>query len=70
MKKIKALFKESKRSIYSSRLAGEWVAFSNGKTIAHGGTLKKLMKKVKKFKGNQKPSVMLVPKKTEGNYII
>jgi len=70
MKKLEISPRKSKRNIYLNRLAGEWVALSNGKTIAHGGTLKKLMKKVKKFKGNQKPSVMLIPKKTEGNYII
>jgi len=70
MKKPKISLKENKRNISLNRLAGEWVAFADGKTIAHGETLKKLMRKVKKLKGKQKTSVMLVPKKTEGNYII
>ncbi len=70
MKKPEISLKENKRTISLNRLAGEWVAFANGKTVAHGETLKKLMRKVKKLKGNQKTSVMLVPKKTEGNYII
>jgi N-acetylneuraminic acid mutarotase len=70
MKKPKSLFAESRRNNRVNKLAGEWVAFANGKMVAHEGTLKKLMKKVKKFKGNQKPSVMLMPKRIEGNFII
>lgn len=70
MKKPEISLKESNRTISLNRVAGEWVAFVNGKIVAHGETLKKLMRKVKKLKGNQKTSVMLVPKKTEGNYII
>lgn len=70
MKKPKSLFAESIRNNRVNKLAGEWVAFANGKMVAHEGTLKKLMKKVKKFKGNQKPSVMLMPKRIEGNFII
>jgi N-acetylneuraminic acid mutarotase len=69
MKKLKSLFKE-KRNRNANELEGEWVAFANGKIVAHEGTLKKLMKKVKKCKGNQKKSVMLMPKRIEGNYII
>jgi len=52
------------------RYAGQWVAFANGKVVAHEGTLKRLMKKVKKLKGNKKPSVLLVPEKNEGPYVI
>ncbi|MFA5459792.1 MAG: DUF5678 domain-containing protein [Candidatus Paceibacterota bacterium] len=70
MKKSKISPRESKRNMGLNRTRREWVAFANGKIIAHGETLKKLMKKVKKFKGNQKTSVMLMPKKIEGDYII
>ena len=70
MKKPKSLFGESRRNNRANKLAGEWVAFANGKMVAHEGTLKKLMKKVKKFKGKQKTSIMLMPKKMEGNFII
>jgi N-acetylneuraminic acid mutarotase len=70
MKKPKSLFGESRRNKCVNKLAGEWVAFANGKIVAHEGTLKKLMKKVKKFKGNQKTSIMLMPKRMEGNFII
>lgn len=70
MKKSISLFRRNRRNNYVNKLAGKWVAFADGKIVAHEGTLKKLMKKVKKFKGNQKPSVLLIPKKTEGNYII
>jgi len=70
MKKSKSLVRESRRDNCANKLAGEWVAFANGKIVAHEGTLKKLMKKVKKFKGNQKTSVMLMPKRIEGHFII
>jgi len=69
MKKQKSLSKE-RRNRNVNKLEGEWVAFANGKIVAHEGTLKKLMKKVKKWKGNQKTSIMLMPKRIEGNYII
>lgn len=70
MKKPKSFFGESRRNNCVNKVAGEWVAFANGKIIAHEGTLKKLMKKVKKSKCNQKTSIMLMPKKVEGNFII
>jgi len=53
------------------RYAGQWVAFADGKVVAHQGSLKRLMKKVKKLKGGpKKSSVLLVPRKTEGPHLI
>jgi len=46
MKKQKSLAKE-RQNRNVKKLEGEWVAFANGKIVAHEGTLKKLMKKVK-----------------------
>ena len=70
MKKPKSFFGENRRNNCVNKLAGEWVAFANGKIIAHEGTLKKLMKKVKKLKGNSKASVMLMPKKFHSQYML
>ena len=67
MKKPELLIKENKKTVCLDRYAGDWVAFANGKVVAHQGTLNKLMKRVQKLK--RKPSVFLVPKKKEGPYI-
>lgn len=67
MKKPELLLKENKKTIFLDRYAGEWVAFVNGKVVAHQSNLRKLMKKIKKLKKN--PSVLLVPKRGEGPYI-
>lgn len=70
MKKVNSSLKEKNKTISLNRYTGKWLAFTNGKTIAHGRNLKNLMKKVKKLKDRKKASVILVPKKTEGNHII
>lgn len=67
MKKPGLLIKENKRAICLDQYAGEWVAFANGKVVAHQGTLKRLMKKVEKLE--KKPPVFLVPRKNEGPYV-
>jgi hypothetical protein len=67
MKKPELLIKENKKAICLDEYAGEWVAFADGKVVAHQGTLDKLMKKVERLK--RKPSVFLVPKKKEGPYV-
>jgi len=62
---------QGKKTIALDRYAGQWVAFADDKIMAHEGTLKRLMKKVKKLKGARKsPSVLLVPRKTEGPHLI
>ena len=63
VKKPGLSIKENKRAICLDQYAGEWVAFANGKVVAHQGTLKRLMKAVEKFR--KKPPVFLVPRKKE-----
>ncbi len=66
MRKHRLLLKENRKIVSLDRYAGEWVAIASGKVVAHQGTLKKLMKKVQKYKN--RPSVLLVPRKNEGPY--
>jgi ATP-dependent protease HslVU (ClpYQ) peptidase subunit len=67
MKKAEISIKENKKTIALDRYEGEWVAFADGKVVAHQTTLKRLMEKVKDLR--KKPSVLLVPKKKEGPYV-
>ena len=68
MKKAEISIKDNNKTIALDRYAGEWVAFANGKVVAHQNTLKRLMEKIKSPKKFKKPSVFLVPKKGEGPY--
>jgi len=71
MKESGISIKADRKTIPLDKYAGEWVAFADGKVVAHHkGALKKLMEKLKKLKRVKKPSVLLVPKKKEGPYII
>jgi hypothetical protein len=70
MKKPRLSIKEDRKTLSLDRYAEEWVAFANGKIGAHRENLRKSMNKVKKLKDNQRPSVMLIPKGSEGNFII
>jgi hypothetical protein len=67
MKRAEISIKENKKTIALDRYAGEWVAFVDGKVIAHQTTLKRLMEKVKDLR--KKPSVLLVPKKKEEPFV-
>jgi ATP-dependent protease HslVU (ClpYQ) peptidase subunit len=67
MRKAEISIKENKKTIALDRYEGEWVAFADGKVVAHQTTLKRLMEKVKTLR--KKPSVLLVPKKKEGPYV-
>lgn len=69
MEKPKISIKANKKIIPLDKYAGQWVAFANGKVIAHQGTLKRLMDKVKGLKKVNKPSVLFVPKESEGPYV-
>lgn len=63
--------KADKKTTSLDRYAGQWVAFAGKKVVAHEGNLKKLMEKVNKRKKiRRKPSVLLVPKKSEEHHII
>jgi len=71
MKKPQISIKANTKTMPLDKYAGQWVAFADGKVVAHEGTLKKLMKKIKKLKGAKKnSSVLLVPKTNEPPYII
>jgi len=71
MKKAYISIKASQKITPLDRYAGQWVAFANGKVVAHEGTLKRLMKKVNRLRSiRKKPSVLLVPEEKEGPYVI
>ncbi len=53
-----------------NRFAGKWVAFVDGKITDSADKLPKLMLKIKQKKLGQKASLMLVPRKDEGPYIL
>jgi len=62
--------RENTKSVALDRYAGEWVAFIDGKVIAHQGSLWKLMEETKRLLGSsRKPSVLLVPKIDDGPYV-
>jgi len=67
MKRVEISIKENKKTIALDRYEGEWVAFADGRIVAHQTTLKRLMEKVKPIK--KKPSVLLVPKKKEEPFV-
>lgn len=70
MRKTKISIKTDTKLKALDKYAGKWVAFWDGKVVAHKRNLKRLMREVKKLKGVKKPSVLLVPKKDEGPYVI
>lgn len=53
-----------------NRYAGEWVAFVDGKIVAHDEKLKTLMGELETKELNKKASVFLVPRKNEGPYVL
>jgi hypothetical protein len=62
--------KANGKHISLDRYAGEWVAFASGKVVAHGETLERLMKRVRRNRFRRKPSVLLVPEEDDVAYII
>lgn len=61
----------SKKKIRSiDQFAGQWVAFLNNQIIGSKKTLDELMKEMKRKKIAKDVSVMLVPRKDEGPYIL
>lgn len=52
------------------RFAGKWVALLDDEVIESAATLSNLMAKVRRRRLTRKPSVMLVPRKDEGPYIL
>lgn len=68
MKKV--LIKINKKSRDLSRFAGQWVAFIDSQIIGSEKDLNKLMENVRKQYPKKEPSVLLVPRKDEGPYIL
>jgi hypothetical protein len=50
--------------------AGEWVAFIGDKIVAHNKNLRDLMKEIDAKGLRKKVSILLVPRKDEGPYIL
>ncbi|OGZ94128.1 MAG: hypothetical protein A2131_02125 [Candidatus Sungbacteria bacterium GWC2_49_10] len=53
-----------------NRFSGKWVAFIEREVVESAKTLPSLMEKLKSKKLKRKPSVMLIPRKDEGPYIL
>jgi len=70
MKSNRILLKTKKKTLNLDRFVGEWVAFIEDKIVFHSKTLEDLMKEVKKRTPKKRPSVLLVPRKEEGPYIL
>lgn len=66
----KILLKPNKKIIHLDKYTGKWVAFIDGKIVGVGKSLPDLIKNVKKKRISRKPSVLLVPRKDEGPYIL
>jgi hypothetical protein len=52
------------------RFAGRWVALVGDTVLDSAPTLPELVAKIKRRKTSGKPSIMLVPRKDEGPYIL
>ena len=52
------------------RYAGEWVALVRGKIVEHEPRLPDLMSALERKNLDEKASVLLVPRKDEGPYIL
>ncbi|MEK7576831.1 MAG: DUF5678 domain-containing protein [Patescibacteria group bacterium] len=50
--------------------AGKWIALIDGQVIESATSLDMLMMKVRRTQLHKKPSIMLVPRKDEGPYIL
>lgn len=68
MKRI--YLKSKKPRLNLEHYSGKWVAFIDDKIIASTEDLKILMQRVKKQHLPKEPSVMLVPRKDEGPYLL
>ena len=52
------------------QFAGEWVAFYENKIVGHSKALEGLMRSMRSRSFKKKPSVLLVPRREEGPYIL
>lgn len=67
-KRIYLEFKGNKANL--EPYSGKWVAFIDNQPVAWDKSLNLLMQKVKKQRLPKEPSIMLVPHKDEGPYIL
>jgi hypothetical protein len=68
--RTKVATKAPLRKINLDRYSGKWVAFINNQPVICADNLSILMQKIKKEPLSKEPSVMLVPRKDEGPYIL
>lgn len=59
-----------RRRLNLERYSGKWVAFINDRPILSAEGLNILMERLKRQNLAQEPSVMLIPRKDEGPYIL
>ena len=62
--------KRTRGALDLEQFAGEWIALIENKIVGHNKALKVLMRTVKNRSLKKKPSVLLVPRKEEGPYIL
>ncbi|OGC09571.1 hypothetical protein A3J90_04765 [candidate division WOR-1 bacterium RIFOXYC2_FULL_37_10] len=68
--KKKMFLRIGRKGVNLDKYAGSWVAFLDNKPVAWDKTLKDLMEKVEEKHFSKEPSVMLVPHKGEGPYLL
>lgn len=62
--------KDKKRRVNLEPYSGKWVAFIDDQPVSWAENLSLLMQKIKKRHFTKEPSIMLVPRKDEGPYIL
>jgi dihydroxyacetone kinase-like predicted kinase len=67
---ITIINKKKGKKINLDSYAGEWVAFVGDKIVAHNKNLKDLMKEIDAKGLRKKASILLVPRKDEGPYVL
>ena len=60
----------SKKRVDIDSYAGNWVAFVDDNPVDSAASLNLLMQKVKKRRLPKEPSIMLIPRKDEGPYLL
>jgi hypothetical protein len=61
---------QRRKKIKLDSYAGEWVAFVGDKIVAHNKNLKDLMKEIDAKGLRKQASILLVPRKDEGPYVL
>lgn len=58
------------RVVNLERYSGKWVAFIDDQPVVCDKDLNTLMQRVKRYRLPKEPSIMLIPRKDEGPYIL